>query len=337
MPHIGMKELARRLNVSTATISKALRDSYDISDETKQKVLQLAKELNYTPNAHASSLRAKKSQTLAVVIPEVADSFFAQVINGVEAMAQSDGFHVLVYLTHEQLEKERAILKELLNGRVDGILISVTSQTTHADHIQELVTAGIPIVFFDRIFEHMGKGEVTTNDYQASYQLTQHLIEEGCQKIAFLLFSDALSITKKRLAGYKDALTQYGLQIQDRDIITCTDAPLENERRIGQLLGRKNRPDGIIASVEKLITSTYLACQVQGLHIPKDIKIAAFSNLATASILSPPITTVTQPAYEMGQAASTILIKAIQGKFLDKEDLKMMIPSKLDIRQSTMK
>lgn len=335
MATIGMKELAKQLNLSTATISKALRDSYDISEETKQRVLKLAKKLNYVPNTHASSLRGKKSKTLAMVIPEVADSYFAQSINGVESIAQAAGFHVLVYLTHEQYEKEKAILKELLNGRVDGVLISITSQSKNASHIKELKLAGIPLVFFDRVFENIGNGEVTTDDFNASYLLTQHLISQHCKNISFLSFSNSLSINTLRLNGYKSALRDHGLKIDEQNLLACLNQEDENQALIKRHLQHKNRPDGIIASVEKLITPLYLACHEAKLSIPQDIKVAAFSNLANASILAPPITTITQPAFEMGKAAANLLIKVVKGATIEADERSIMLRSKLEIRKSS--
>lgn len=330
-----MKHLAKKLNLSTATISKALSDSFDISAATKQRVLKLAKELHYIPHAQASSLRGRKSKTIAMVIPEVADSFFAQAINGVEKIAQDAGLHVLIYLTHESVEREKTILKELLNGRTDGLLISITRQSEDAHHINELISAGLPVVFFDRIFENIGKGEVTTDDCHAGYQLTEHLIQQNCRNIDFLVFSSALSIIKTRLEGYKQALLEYGLTFNPENILVCSNSDQENERLIQDRLRHSNRPDAIIASVEKLVISTYKACKANQLRIPEAIKIASFANLPTASILQPPLTTITQPAFEMGEKAADLLIKAIKGKPLDHDESKVVISSKLDLRQST--
>jgi LacI family transcriptional regulator len=335
MATIGMKELARELKLSTATVSKALRDSYDISEETKQRVLKLAREWNYIPNAHASSLRGKKSKTIAVVIPEVADSYFAQAINGVETVAQKEGFHVLVYLTHEQVEKENLILKELLNGRVDGILISVTSQSQDVTAVNKLKQAGIPVVFFDRVLEGVGDGQIITNDFEASYKLTAHLIEQDCKNIAFLLFSESLNISTQRMNGYKSAIHQYALSLQDKNLLICTNQDEENRKAIHQLLQAESRPDAIIASVEKLILPTYLACAERNLVIPNDIKVAAFSNLMHASILNPAITTITQPAFEMGKVAAELLLKALKGKPIDQDESKIVLPSILEIRTSS--
>src|SRR5678815_1034417 len=151
--NVTIRDLAEQLNLSVATISKALTDSYEISPETKQRVSELAKKLNYSPNPYASSLRKRSSKTIAVVLPEVADSFFSLAINGIESVAHDKGYHVLIYLTHESFQREEAILKEFQSGRVDGILMSVSGETCTSDHIKEVIAAGMPLVFFDRVCE----------------------------------------------------------------------------------------------------------------------------------------------------------------------------------------
>lgn len=337
MATIGMKELAEKLKLSTATVSKALRDSYDISEKTKQRVLKLARELNYIPNAHASSLRGKKSKTIAVVIPEVTDSYFAQAINGVEAVAQQEGFHVLVYLTHEQVEKENVILQELLNGKVDGVLISVTCQSKDTSAINRLIQAGIPVVFFDRIFEGLGNAQITTNDFDASYHLTEHLIQQGCKNIGFLLFSESLNISTQRVNGYKSALRQHAFVIREDLLLTCSNHAMENQKAISKLLKMKDQPDALIASVEKLIIPAYLACAERNLAIPGDIKVAAFSNLMYANILNPAVTTVTQPAFKMGRTAAELLLGVLKGKHIEHDETKIVLPSILEIRTSSQR
>ena len=194
-----IKDLAKELGLSAATVSRALRDSYEISPATKQKVRKLAKELNYVPNPYASSLRKRKSKTIAVVLPEVADSFFSLAINGIESIAMEKGYHVLIYLTHENFEREKAILNEFKSGRVDGILISVSEETSSGNHIKEVVNAGIPVVFFDRVCEDVNTAKVTTDDFESSYNATQLLIKQGCKKIVYLSISPELSINKKRI------------------------------------------------------------------------------------------------------------------------------------------
>ncbi|QNL50186.1 LacI family DNA-binding transcriptional regulator [Olivibacter sp. SDN3] len=331
MKKVTMKQLATALNLSSATVSKALRDSYDISEATKQRVLKLAEKLNYSPNAHASSLRGKQSKTIAVVIPEVADSFFAQAINGVESIAQAAGYHVLIYLTHEKLQKERDILKELQNGRVDGVLLSVSTESVHSRHIDELQAAGMPVVLFDRIIEQTGIGQVYTNDQESCCQLTQHLISLQCKKITFLAISDAPFVSKRQ-KGFRKAVESQGVS---GNVLYCSNDENQNRLLIHDLLTGTDKPDGIIASVEKLTTGVYLACQEMNIAIPQALKFGVFSNLNSAAILAPPLTTITQPAFEIGEAAASILLKFLKEIPFDTDERTIMIPARLDIRAST--
>lgn len=331
---VKIKDLAKQLNLSVATISKALKDSYEISPETKQRVLELAKKLNYTPNPYASSLRKRSSKTIAVVLPEVADSFFSLAINGIESVAHDKGYHVLIYLTHESFEREEAILKEFQSGRVDGILISVSGETSSSGHIKEVISAGMPLVFFDRVCEDVRTAKIITDDFESSYNATRHLVNAGCKRIAYLSTSTALSINNKRRDGYQQALEDNGITKNNNDIISCTSDSDGNYKIILDLLKKKNKPDGLIASVEKLTTPVYLACNHLGLSIPRDIKIISFTNLHAALILTPTLTTVTQPAFEMGKAAADVLFKSLEKTNYNLEKEIKIIPSVLNIRNS---
>jgi LacI family transcriptional regulator len=327
--------LAKELNLSVATVSKALRDSYEISNETKQKVLALAKKLNYVPNPYASSLRKRKSKTRAVVLPEVADSFFSLAINGIESVAQDKCYHVLIYLTHESFEREEAILNEFKSGRVDGILISVSGETSDSSSINGVIASGKPVVFFDRVCEDVETAKIITDDMESSYKAADHLIKNGCKKIAYLYTSKNLSINSKRLEGYKKALADHGIEINEHHIVLCDSNTSGNYDTIKSLLTGKNRPDGIIASVEKLTTPVYLACKDLHLSIPGKIKVISFTNLQAALILNPSLTTVTQPAFEMGKTAATVLFKALEKNSYNLKKEKVIIPSVLNVRQST--
>lgn len=331
---VKIKDLAKQLNLSVATISKALKDSHEISPETKQKVLELAKKLNYTPNAYASSLRKRSSKTIAVVLPEVADSFFSIAINGIESVAHDKGYHVLIYLTHESFEREEAILKEFQSGRVDGILISVSGETRNSDHIKEVIAAGMPLVFFDRVCEDVDTAKIVTDDFESSYNATCHLIRAGCKKISYLSTSSALSINNKRMEGYRQALADNGIKKNVEDIVSCDSNSEGNYKIIHDLLKNKNRPDGLIASVEKLTTPVYLACEHLGLTIPGDLKVISFTNLQAALILTPTLTTVTQPAFEMGKTAATVLFQSLEKRNYNLKKEITIIPSVLTIRNS---
>lgn len=335
MSNINIIELAKQLRLSKGTVSKALRDSYEISEETKAKVLQLAQQLHYIPNPYASSLRRKKSNTIGVVIPEVADSFFSHAIKGIEAVAREKGYHVLIYLTYESFEREKAILTDFTSGRVDGVLISISGETPDGNHVEEMMEKKIPLVFFDRVLEYTNTAKVVTNDFESSYEATQYLIHKGCTRITYLSISEHLTIISKRMEGYKKALHDNGLKHTASDVVVCSNDNEKNYALLKKVLSRKSRPDGIIASVEKLTTPVYLACKDAGLTIPDEVKVISFSNLETAAILSPALTTVMQPAFEMGKAAAVILFKAIEKKSFQLKSDNVVIPSKLLVREST--
>lgn len=335
MKNVTIRALAKELNLSVSTISKALRDSYEISEETKQRVLEVANRLSYTPNPYASSLRGKKSKNIAVVIPEIADSFFAIAINGIEAVVKEKGYHVLICLTHESFENEKAILREFGSGRVDGVLMSVSSETTSCQHITDLIEKEVPVVFFDRVLDEVDTDKIVTNDFESGYAATRHLIEKGCKKIAYLAISKSLSISNNRMEGYKKALADHNIKFEASDIVLCTNDPVYNSDIVKALLRQKKRPDGIVASVEKLTTTVYQACNDLQIAIPGQVRIVCFSNLEIATILHPSLTTITQPAFEMGRSAATVLLKALDKKNDNQPKKQLVIPSTLIIRGSS--
>ncbi len=335
MKNINIKELAGELKLSVSTVSKALHDSHEISEKTKRRVLKTAARLNYVPNPYASSLRGRKSKNIGVVIPEVADSFFSLAINGIESIAKEKGYHVLICLTHESFENERNILKEFQGGRVDGVIMSISGETSQSDHVNNLISSGIPLIFFDRVCEEVETTKITTDDFESGYKATEHLIQQGCSKIAFLSISKSLSINNKRLEGYFRALAHYNIKADKKNVILCSNKAKQNYALIKSLLQKKSRPNGVVASVEKLTTPLYKACVALKLKIPKDVKIVCFSNLETASILNPSLTTITQPAFEMGKTAATLLFKALAKANFNLKGESLVMPSTLVVRNST--
>jgi LacI family transcriptional regulator len=335
MTEVNIRSLAKELNLSISTVSKALKDSYEISIETKKRVAALAKQLNYYPNPYASSLRRKKSNTVAVVIPEVADSFFSAAIKGVEEIAQTKGYHVLIYLTYESYLKEKKILEEFNNGRVDGLLMSVSSETFDVEHIRDL-HSNIPVVFFDRAVDQLQTASITTNDFESSCIATKHLIGCGCTNLVYLSISECLSIDNARIKGFRKALAEHQIESIETNVIHCSNNTIETSNILSELLSSRHRPDGIIAGVEKLVAPLYSLCKELHILIPDDLKIISFSNSPVAHILSPSLTTVTQPAFEMGKTAARVLFRAIEkkGTFLNEN---IVLPSTLYIRESTKK
>ena len=314
MSGINLKKLSEELGLSISSVSKALRDSYEISAETKKRVLAMAEKLNYQPNPFASSLRRKKSITIAVVIPEIANNYFALAINGIQTVAQQKGYHVLTYLTHEDAKNQESTVKHLQGGRVDGVLISLCGDTATGEHLSVLHKTGVPIVFFDRVPEMMGCPTVTTDDYESSYKATEQLIQSGCKKIAYLRVSGFLSTTNGRMNGYLAALKKYKITQDPKMIIECSNDDIANQALIKKILKMKGRPDAILSSIEKLAISTYYACNEISLKIPQQIKIISYSCLRTASLLSPSLSTVTPPAFEIGKEAASLLFRMIEKK-----------------------
>lgn len=335
MSDVNIRLLAKELKLSIGTVSKALKDSYEISVETKKRVSELAKQLNYHPNPYASSLRRKKSNTIAVVLPEVADSFFSLAIKGVESVAQSKGYHVLIYLTYESYYKEVTILDDFKNGRVDGVLMSISSETITTKHIEELDLQKIPIVFFDRAIYEFEAAKVVTNDFESGYVAAEHLINSGCEHLAYLSINKNLSINNKRIQGYLQATTDHKIHDSNCTIIDCTNDVKENYNIISYYLKNTSKPIGIIASVEKLITPVYLLSKNLNMSIPEKLKVISFSNLQTAEILQPALTTITQPAFEIGKAAAVILFKALEKPNYNYHEESVVIPSIMHIREST--
>jgi LacI family transcriptional regulator len=328
MERVNIKYLAKELKMSVSTVSRALHDSYEISEKTKKKVLELARKLDYQPDPNASGLREKRTYRIALVIPEVANNFFSLAIDGIESVAADRKYHVQIYLTHENQEKEIAFVKQLSNGRADGIIMSVAGDQANT-HLTDLMGNKTPLVFFDRVPSNIDQPSVSTDDYESTFKATEHLIEKGCKRIGCLVVLDNVSIGIKRRQGYLDAVEKHGLEVFTLD---CSNDIQEYSKEIHAFL-KNVKPDGLFTSVEKLAVSAYYSCLDLGLKIPSDVKVVSFSNLPTAALLNPSLTTVTQPAFEIGKEAATILFNLINDKPVHEKTI--VIKSELIERQST--
>jgi LacI family transcriptional regulator len=336
MSNVNLKQLAKALNLAPSTVSRALRDSHEISQETKDRVKKLAAELGFEPNPYASSLRQSKSKTIAVIVPEIENNFFSQAMNGIEKIAQSKGYHVLIYITHEDFNREKSILQLLRNGRVDGILISVSNTTHQFEHIDEYVRAGVPLVSFDRVYEALEVPSVTTDDIYAARKATEHLLAAGCKRIAFLSLAESLSISSRRRTGYLDALKKKGLSGEEITV-ECSDDDEKNRVLIRNLLQKKQKPDAIFAAAEKLAINAYEVCHELKIPVPGKIKMISFSNSPATALFDPPLSTIVQPAHEIGQEAASALFKLIEKKILLPAERNQVLPSFIIERRSSHK
>lgn len=325
------------MNLAVSTVSRALRDSYEISQETKDRVFSLARKLNYQPNPYASSLRLQKSGTIAVVVPEITNNFFSLVINGIEDVASEKGYHVLIYLTHENYSKELSAVLHLQSGRVDGVLMSFARETEAFDHVEDTLKKDIPVVLFDRISDEIDVPKVTTDNYEGGFRATEHLIANGCRRIAYLSSSPNLFTSRRRMQGYVDALHRHNIQYDPRLVIGLSGDEAEDDEStdLYKLLKGRNRPDGIFASVERLAVLSYRYCAELKLRIPRQVKLVCFANLETAPLLAPPMTTVMQPAFEMGREAARILFRLIEKKPVSTAEKRRVLHATLIERDSS--
>lgn len=333
MDSINIKQLAEKLNLSTSTVSRAFRGHSDINKETKEKILSMARELNYQPNHLASNLRENKSRTIAVVVPEIANNFFSRAINGIERVARDKGYHVLIYLTNDDFDKEVAFLSELHNGRVDGIIMSVTGEAKDHSYMHKIRKKSIPLVFFDRVYDDVVASKVLTNDYESSFTATKHLLEQGCRKISYLVINKNLSIGKMRMQGYCDALESSGVKFSEDLVIDCSNDMAYNMQLLSNVF-QSIKPDGVFASVERLALASYYVCHDLNIQIGQDLKIVCFSSLEIAPLLNPSLSTITQPAFDMGKEAARILFRRLEDSNPNSHE-NVILESELIIRNSS--
>lgn len=333
-----IKDIAKALGLSTSTVSRALRDSYQISPETKKLVLEYAKKINYSPNPIALSLKEKRSRSIGVIVCEIANSFFSQAINGIESIAYDRGYNVIITQSHESYEREVNDLQFLASRSIDGLLISVSSETKDFEHLMELQNKGLPIVFFDRIVENIKTHKVVVNNFKGSYDATTHLVKNGYRDIAHLANSESLSITKERVAGYRAALQDQGLEVVESYIKYCAHGGMlykEIEEALDEIMKLDNLPQAVFAAGDKLTTGFLRYFRAKNIKVPEEIALAGFSNLDLTDLINPSLTVVRQPAFEMGKAATNLLLSQIESKRPTQEFEKTILEPELLIRESS--
>jgi LacI family transcriptional regulator len=338
---VTIKDIARELGISPSTVSRALKDHPDISPETKKAVNELAEKLNYQPNIVALSLRQSKTNTLGVIIPEIVHFFFSTVISGIEDVAYSAGYNVILTQSNESSQREMTDMKALFNSRVDGMLLSLSRETTNFDHIESMMAKGVPMVFFDRVYDHPNTSKVIVDDLSGAKEATLHLIEQGCKRIAHIEGSPNLEITKQRLEGYLEALKEKNIPIDKDLIISCPDPSIEGGKSAAEkILAMSNVPDGIFATNDPVAMGAMQAIRAKGLKIPQDIAVVGFSNWLFSSMTDPPLSSVDQPGFEMGQEATKLLIRQIGVKSKEDIDPKpetKILKTKLVVRESSLR
>ena len=335
MDAVTIKDIAKALNLSTSTVSRALRGSYEINPETKRLVLEYAERLNYRPNPIALSLRENRSRAIGVIVPQIANYFFSQAINGIEAIAYNRGYHVIIFQSHESYEREVTNVEQSFARKVDGLLISLSSQTSDVSHLRELQQRGVPIVLFDRVSEDIDTTCVVADNFAGAFAATEHLIQTGRRRIAHVTIPPWMSITQERLAGYRAALAKYDIPFDEELVRYGGFSQEEVIPIINELLALPSPPDAFFTASDRLVLGCLLALRQQHVQIPEQASLIGFTNLNVADMLSPPLSTVIQPAQEIGQIAAEQLIELIERKQKAIPFKTVKIPTQLIIREST--
>lgn len=335
---VTIKDIAKALGLSTSTVSRALRDSYEISPETKKLVIEYAEKINYHPNPIALSLKERRSHSIGVIVAEIANSFFSQAINGIESIAYNNGYTVIISQSRESFDREMLNLQYLTSRSVDGLIISVSTETKDFSYFKELNEKGLPIVFFDRIVDDIKTHKVAADNFKGAYEATVHLIKNGYRRIAAVSNPEVLSITRERLAGYKAALVDHDIEINESLIKFCQHGGMifpEVEAVMDDLFASKEKPEAIFASADKLTTGCFRILKTKGLSVPGDVGLIGFSNTDLTELLDPPLSVIKQPAFEMGETAISFLLQLIESKRPITDFETKVLSTELLIRGST--
>ena len=330
-----IKTLAEALGLSTSTVSRALSGHADVSLSTKEKVQQLAVELNYFPDPVAVSLKSGQTRVIGGIVPQLVNLFFSKALDGIQQIANANNYNILIAQSRESVELEKQNVEAMLARNVDGLIVSISKETVATDHFSSILKSSIPIIFFDRIPEDIHSSRVVIDDYEASYRAVEHLIKQGCKRIAHTAGPPNLFNSRKRLEGYKNALRDNGLVLDKRLIVFYSYQPGQVFNDVRYLLNLKDSPDGIFAVNDVAAMEMIHHIKTEGLHIPQDIAVVGFNNDPTGEFTEPPLSTVNSPALELGKEAAGLLLAHINDDSLATES--KTIKSELIIRQSSLK
>jgi LacI family transcriptional regulator len=335
---VTIKDIGKALGLSTSTVSRALRGSYEISAETKKLVLEYAEKINYRPNPIALSLKERRNHSIGVIVCEIANNFFSQAISGIESIAYNRGYHVIISQSHESLERETVITDYLASRSVDGLLVSVSSETKEYEHFKQLYEKGLPIVFFDRIVADINTHKVIADNIKGAYDATEHLIANGFKHIAHITSAPYLSISQERLQGYKAALQKNNIAFDEKLVHYCYHGGMiydEVEEALKKIFRSPVKPDALFTAGDRITTTCIAALQKLGKKMPADIAVIGFTNSNLCQVFNPPLSVVRQPAFEIGQAATELLISMIESKRPVTEFFTKILHTELVIRESS--
>jgi len=335
MSQTTIKDLAKKLNISPSTVSRALSDHPDINVKTKKKVRALAEKLNYHPNSMAQNLKRRSSNIIGVIVPQVKHYFFAAIMGGIADITHQAGYTVMICQSNESLEREIINTKALSSQRVAGLLISVSQTTNDVAHFELLQQRGIPLVFFDRTCDGINASKVVVNDYQGAFNAVEYLIKSGYRKIAHLAGPKHMAISKKRFSGYLDALKKYNVPYDEELVVFKGLNEEDGILGFSQLIENDRHPDAVFCVTDPVAVGAFMKIKERGLKIPEQVALVGFSDNPIASLIDPPMTTVRQPAYDIGKSAASLLIEQIEHRYDAVSPKNIVLETELVIRKST--
>ncbi len=334
---ITIYDIARHLNISATTVSRGLKDHPTINKNTRKKIVAAARELGYRSNTFASSLRSKRTHTLGVIVPRLNSYFVATVLAGMEDVANKERYNLIISHSLESSEKEIANAHTMFNKRVDGLLVSLAYDTENINHFQPFFKRGIPVVFFDRIYPNNESTSIIIDNFKAAYEVTKHLIEQGCRRIMHLSGNMLRNVYADRLKGYKQALRDHKIPFTERLLYISNLTEESGTEAADHILKMKEKPDAVFSSNDTAAVHCMIKLKAAGIKIPEDIAFAGFNNDPISKVVEPNLTTVNYSGYSVGEAAVTSLINHLKGISSIKTTHKVVLRSDLIIRDSSLK
>jgi LacI family repressor for deo operon, udp, cdd, tsx, nupC, and nupG len=334
MRHITINDLAKRLKLSASTVSRALRDHPDISKKTKARVRDVAAKTNYQPNLIAQSLQTRRSNNIGVIVPEIRNTFFSTVISGIEEVAYEAGYTIMVCQSNDTYIRETINTRALAANRVAGMLVSISQETHDFEHLRTIMTQGIPLVLFDRIVEDLEVSKVVVDDFNGAYNAVSYLIRQGRKRIAHIGGRNQLYVSRKRRQGFEAAMKDHNISPNPDYIVTGGYHEEDGRAAAQELCGLAAPPDAVFAINDPVALGAYMHFTDSGIKIPEEIALIGFSNNPNTTLIRPRLTTVSQPAFEMGKVAVSLLLKKLGSSSIASSAETVVLKTELLIRES---
>ncbi|CCH51524.1 transcriptional regulator, LacI family [Fibrisoma limi BUZ 3] len=334
---VTIKDIAKALNISISTVSRALRGMPEIHPDTRSAVMRLAEEWDYQPNQLAKNLAKSRTKTIGVIVPNLSYYFFSAMLNSIEDAAIQAGYSVLVCQSNESYLRETMQIQNLLRSQVEGFILSLSRDTSNCAHVERLIQKNVPLVLFDRYADNMAASKVMVDNREAAFKATEHLIENGCRRIAFLAGPPQLVLSNQRLAGYRDALTKHGLYMGDQYVFHCDYTQENTLMQTLALMSLPQPPDGLLTVSDRIAYPAMYAMKQKGVRIPDDVAVVSFNNEPLSSLFSPSLTSISQPIQEMGMETVRLLLRQLEATDGPITPETTVMPTQLVVRESSLR